>query len=207
MSFAPVPATAAWHHRGARSGFEVAYFGARGDRCQIQGWTTAVEDGVTWAVEYVIEVDAAWATRCARIRGRSGAGFCSALLEADGAGHWLAGGKPAPYLDGCLDVDLEASALTNALPVRRMGLPVSGRAAAPAAYVRAAGLAVGRLEQTCVRITDEAACQAMTTPLPPSASRPAWSTTNPAWCSTTRGSPSGPADRPGRPRQRIGPAR
>jgi uncharacterized protein len=56
-------------------------------------------------------------------------------------------------------VDLEASALTNALPVRRMGLPVSGRAAAPAAYVRAAGLAVQRLEQTYVRITDEAACQ------------------------------------------------
>jgi hypothetical protein len=63
MSFAPVPATAAWHHRGARSGFEVAYFGARGDRCQIEGWTTAIEDGVTWAVEYVIEVDAAGATR------------------------------------------------------------------------------------------------------------------------------------------------
>ena len=159
MSFAPVPATAAWHHRGARSGFEVAYFGARGDRCQIEGWTTAIEDGLTWAVEYVIEVDAAWATRSARIRGRSGAGFCSALLEADGAGHWLAGGKPAPYLDGCLDVDLEASALTNALPVRRMGLPVSGRAAAPAAYLRAAGLAVERLEQTYMRITDEAACQ------------------------------------------------
>ena len=155
MSFAPVPATAAWHHRGARSGFEVAYFGARGDRCQIEGWTTAIEDGLTWAVEYVIEVDAAWATRSARIRGRSGAGFSSALLEADGAGHWLAGGKPARGLD----VDLEASALTNALPVRRMGLPVSGRAAAPAAYVRAAGLAVRRLEQTYVRITDEAACQ------------------------------------------------
>jgi uncharacterized protein len=159
MSFAPVPATAAWHHRGARSGFEVAYFGARGDGCQIEGWTTAIEDGLTWAVEYVIEVDAAWATRSARIRGRSGAGFSSALLEADGAGHWLAGGKPAPYLDGCLDVDLEASALTNALPVRRMGLPVSGRAAAPAAYVRAVGLAVERLEQTYVRITDEAGCQ------------------------------------------------
>jgi hypothetical protein len=56
-------------------------------------------------------------------------------------------------------VDLEASALTNALPVRRMGLLVSGRAAAPAAYLRAVGLAVERLEQTYVRITDEAGCQ------------------------------------------------
>ena len=159
MSFAPVPATAAWHHRGARSGFEVVYFGARGDRCRIEGWTTAFEDGTTWAVEYAIEVDAAWATRSARARGSPPAGSALTLLEADGAGHWLIDGEPAPHLDGCLDVDLEASAMTNALPVRRMGLPVAAAAAAPAAYVHAVGLAVERLEQTYVRTTDESTCQ------------------------------------------------
>ena len=49
--------------------------------------------------------------------------------------------------------------MTNALPVRRMGLPVAARAAAPAAYVRAVGLAVERLEQTYVRAADEASWQ------------------------------------------------
>src|SRR6266496_4494525 len=34
-----------------------------------------------------------------------------------------------PHLDGCRDVDLEAPAMTNALPVRRMGLPVAARGA------------------------------------------------------------------------------
>jgi hypothetical protein len=159
MSFAPVPVTAAWHHRGARSGFEVVYFGARSDGWRIEGWTTAIEDGATWALEYAIEVDAAWATRSARIRGRSAGGFSSALLEADGAGHWLVDGEPARHLDGCLDVDLEASAATNALPVRRMGLPVGAQEDAPAAFVRAGGLAVERLEQTYLRTTDEASCQ------------------------------------------------
>jgi uncharacterized protein len=159
MSFAPVPVTAAWHHRGARSGFEVVVFGARGDGCRIEGWTTAIDDGAVWVVEYVIEVDAAWATRSAAIHGRSAAGSRSILAEADGRGHWLVDGKPARRLDGCLDVDLEASAMTNALPVRRIGLPVAAAAAAPAAYVRAADLAVERLEQTYVRTTDEAACQ------------------------------------------------
>jgi hypothetical protein len=125
----------------------------------MEGWTTAVEDGATWAVEYAIEVDTAWATRSARIRGRSAAGFCTALVEADGSGQWLVDGGPAPHLDGCLDVDLEASAMTNALPVRRMGLPVAAQAAAPAAYVRAVGLAVERLEQTYVRAADEASWQ------------------------------------------------
>src|SRR5438876_10332144 len=34
MSFAPMPATAAWHHRGARSGFEVVYFDAHSEGCR-----------------------------------------------------------------------------------------------------------------------------------------------------------------------------
>jgi uncharacterized protein len=159
MSFAPLPATAAWLHRGARSGFEVVYFQASGDGSRIEGWTAAAEDGATWVVEYAIDVDAAGATRSARIRGRSAGGFRSALLEADGAGHWLVDGEAAPGLDGCLDVDLEASAMTNALPVRRIGLPVAAEAAAPTAYVRAADLAVERLEQTYVRAADEASWQ------------------------------------------------
>ena len=77
------------------------------------------------------------------------------MLEADGAGHWLINGEPAPHLDGCLDIDLEASAMTNALPVRRMILPPAAAAAAPAAYVRTAGLAVERLEQTYLRVTGQ----------------------------------------------------
>ena len=159
MEFAPVPATAAWQHRDARTGFEVAYFQPLGEVCRIAGWTTAIEDGLTWAVEYVIDLDEAGATRSAAIRGRSVAGFTSAVLEKDGAGRWMVDGVPAPHLDGCLDVDLESSALTNALPVRRMGLAQGARAAAPAAYVRAVGLGVERLEQTYLRVPDEAAHQ------------------------------------------------
>src|SRR4029077_15405427 len=119
-----------WQHRGARTGFEVAYFQPLGEGCRIEGWTTAIEDGLTWAVEYVIDLDGAGVTRSARIRGRSAAGFTSASLEADGAGRWVVDGVPASHLDGCLDVDLESSALTNALPVRRPGLGAAAGAAA-----------------------------------------------------------------------------
>jgi hypothetical protein len=151
MVFAPVPTTAAWRHQGARSGFEVVYFRDHDDGWAIEGWTTALEDGATWAVQYAIELDAAWVTRSARLLARSAAGYRATQLAADGAGHWLVDSEPAPHLDGCLDVDLESSAMTNALPVRRMGLPVAALAAAPAAYVRVAGLAVQRLEQTYLR--------------------------------------------------------
>jgi hypothetical protein len=159
MSFASVPATAAWRHRGGRTGFEVVYFQTHGSGCRIEGWTTAVEDGDTWAVDYAIDLDTGWVTRSARVRGRSRAGSSSRLLETDGAGRWLVDGQSAGHLDGCLDVDLESSALTNALPVHRMALGPGARRAAPAAYVRAAGLAVERLEQTYVRIPGEATRQ------------------------------------------------
>ena len=159
VSFASLPREAAWRHQGARSGFEVVFFAGTDGGCLILGCTTAVEDGTPWAVEYAIAVDGAGATRSARISGRSAAGSSSTVLEADGAGHWLVDGENAPRLDGCLDVDLESSAMTNALPVRRLGLAVAAQAAAPAAYVRAVGLATGRLEQTYLRTPGEAALQ------------------------------------------------
>lgn len=159
MSFASLPRQAAWRHRGARSGFEVAFFSARDGGWLIEGCTTAVEDGMPWTVEYAIRLDTAGATRSARVTGRSAAGPRSTVLEADGAGRWLVDGAHAPRLDGCLDVDLEASAMTNALPVRRLGLAATARAAAPAAYVRAVGLAVERLEQTYQRIPGQVARQ------------------------------------------------
>ena len=71
-------------------------------------------------------------------------------------GDWLVDAMPAPHLDGCIDVDLESSAMTNALPVHRLGLGVDDRAEAPAAYVRAVDLSVERLDQTYVRRADDA---------------------------------------------------
>src|SRR5262245_37335779 len=155
MSFAHLPATAAWLHRDVRTGFEVAYFQSVAGGFRIQGCTTAIEDGKTWVVEYTIDLDATGATRRAQISGRSAAGVSTALLESHGAGRWLVGGVHATHLDGCLDVDLESSAMTNALPVRRMRLAPGTSATAPAAYVRAIGLAVDRLEQTYLRVSDE----------------------------------------------------
>lgn len=153
-SLAALPATAAWLHRDARAGFEVAYFEPIEGGHRIEGYTTAVEDGRTWFVAYDIAVDSAWRTRKARVTGRSAAGRRTVLLEADGSGHWQVDGEPASHLDGCLDVDLESSAMTNTFPVHRTSLPIGARVAAPAAYVRATDLSVERLEQEYLRAPD-----------------------------------------------------
>jgi hypothetical protein len=159
MPLDPLPATACWKHRGARSGFEVAYFQALRGGWLVDGTTAAVEDAYTWIVTYSIQLDAAWDTRSALITARTTSGSRQTVLESDGKGRWHVDGNGADHLDGCLDIDLESSAMTNALPVHRLGLAVGGRAEAPAAYVRALDLSAERLEQTYVRIADEAAHQ------------------------------------------------
>lgn len=155
MPFRPLPPTAGWQHRDARSGFEVAYFQAVDAGWVIDGTTAAVEDGRTWIVTYRVELDSAWRTRRARVGSRTVGGSRETELESDGTGSWLISGVPAPGLSGCLDVDLEASAMTNTLPVHRLGLPAGARADAPAAYVRAVDLTVDRLDQTYQRIADQ----------------------------------------------------
>lgn len=154
MPFLPPPTSAAWSHQHARSGFEVVYLRAVEDGHLLTGATTAVEDGQPWIVDYEIRIDIGWRTRSARVTGRFETGSSTRLLACDGEGRWSIDHEPAPHLDGCLDVDLESSALTNALPVHRLDLGIGAAARAPAAYVGVLGLTVARLDQQYSRISD-----------------------------------------------------
>jgi hypothetical protein len=158
VAFLPLPPVAAWRHVDARDGFEAVFFSPRPPGTRIEGRTCGVEDGVVWDVGYAIDVDERWHTTRAEVWSRSEAGRAHTTLEAAGgnprAGAWLVDGRPAPVVDGCLDVDLESSACTNLLPIRRLALTVGAGASAPAAYVRAPGLEVERLEQSYQRLDD-----------------------------------------------------
>ena len=150
------PQLAAWRHRDARVGFEVAFFARIADGLRVDGHTAAVEEGEPFAVRYAIHLDAAWRTVSAHLWCRAAGGTYERHLESDGRGSWRVDGAAAPALRGLLDVDLEASAMTNAFPARRMRLAVGAAADAPAAYVRALDPAVEPLEQRYERLPDAA---------------------------------------------------
>ena len=150
-----LPEIAAWRHLDVREGFEVLFQSPEADGFRVEGHATGVEDGEAWGTRYEIVLDAGWSTRSALVVGRSSRGRHEVRLEGDGTGRWLVDEHPAPHLEGCLDVDLEASACTNAFPVRRLSLEVGERAEAPAAYVRAVDFRVERLEQSYLRLEDE----------------------------------------------------
>jgi uncharacterized protein len=155
MTFDLPPGAAAWRHRDARDGFEVVFLHSAADGCRVDGATTAVADAEAWVVRYGIDLALDWKTGSARVACRSTAGEHEVTVKTDGSGRWEINGAAAPALDGCLDVDLESSAMTNAFPVHRMQLEVGEHAEAPAAYVRAVDLTVERLEQRYVRLDDD----------------------------------------------------
>ncbi|MFA9446877.1 putative glycolipid-binding domain-containing protein [Egicoccus sp. AB-alg6-2] len=95
--------------------------------------------GLSAALGYEVEVDAAWRTRRARLETADDV----RVLHSDGHGRWWRNGQQVTDLEGCLDVDLEASPVTNTLPLRRArGGPVR------AAWLRVPGPAIEPLEQS-----------------------------------------------------------
>jgi hypothetical protein len=155
VSFTALPPTAAWRHAGARDGFETVLLRAAASGSVVDGHTAAVEDGVAWAVHYTVEVDERWVTQQCRVQSWSADGERETVLTHDPVGRWRIDGVLVPELDGCLDVDLEASACTNLLPIRRARLPLHQSMDAPAAFVRAPGLEVERLDQSYFRLSDD----------------------------------------------------
>src|SRR4051812_16662240 len=169
MRFAPLPAAAAWTHLGVRAGFEVLFASRDEAGRRLVGATTAREGEAFWSVGHDLELDAAWRTRRARVtrprragtaggapgRGPGGgrarvtslgrAGTARVTLERDPDDRWTVDGTPRPDLTGCVDVDLESSAVTNTLPVHRLDFVAGRSVAVAAAFVHAEDLRVERL--------------------------------------------------------------
>ena len=155
MTFAELPSWAAWIHRGARSGLEIARIACRPDGLVVEGVTVATEDGESWQVDYRLVLDLEGRSRSATVTSQSSGLDAGVELTCDERGRWWANGHHVAQVDGCADVDLGSSALTNAFPVRRLGLRTGDTADAPAVYVRAPDLVVERLDQRYRRLLDE----------------------------------------------------
>lgn len=147
--FSPLPPTAAWRLHGAHEGFEVTHLTPDPDGIRLSGTSVGVEDGLAWGFRYDLEIDAAWHAQRGNIRSDDGGRL---TLASDGPGRWLVDGVHDPALDGCLDIDLEGSALTNTAPVHRLGLAVDQLGESAAVYVRTNTLRVERLDQTYRRL-------------------------------------------------------
>jgi len=68
-------------------------------------------------------------------------------MERRDTGRWLFDGREAPDLDGCIDIDLNFSPITNMLPIRRLSLALGESAVVNAAWLRFPSFSLERLDQ------------------------------------------------------------
>ena len=109
-----------------------------------------------WSLRFSVVADRAWLTRTVFVEVLADDGLERVTLSVDALGDWTLDGRPWPELRGCTDVDVSATPLTNALPVRRLDLPIGGEAAVDVAWLDVPSLAVHRVRQIYRRGPDDA---------------------------------------------------
>lgn len=139
---------ATWIHRDSRQGFESAFLRRHDGGHRLIGHTTAVEEGSAWSVGYQIDVDSRWQTMRADVTELVGGREVHRVIESDRAGTWTIDGMQAHEVDGCIDLDLESSALTNTIFLHRVQPSTNDVCSAPAAFLRCAPLRLEQIEQT-----------------------------------------------------------
>jgi uncharacterized protein len=102
-------------------------------------------------VTYTIETDRGWKTRGVSVE-QTIAGRRRALKMVVRGSSWSLGGEDAAYLEGCADVDLNASPVTNTLPILRTKLEIGSRVDLTAAWVKFPSLEVAPLRQSYERL-------------------------------------------------------
>ena len=127
----------AWE--GCEAGIEHCEVRPEGGRILIEGLVIGTNEGAPFGLDYRLVLDRAWLLREAELRTAAGR---SLRLSSDGQGSWTVDGHAEPALSSCVDIDIEATPLTNTLPIRRLDLPAGQSAAIAVAYVRVPSLTV-----------------------------------------------------------------
>ena len=106
--------------------------------------------GTPYGAHYRVELAPDWTVRRVLVALTDGRKL---VVSADGRGHWHdIDGKPLPMLDGCIDVDISATAFTNTFPIRRLGLTKGERREIRVAYLAIPALTIEPVDQayTCI---------------------------------------------------------
>lgn len=112
--------------------------------------------GLPLRLTYVLSSDARWHVRELSISAESEmSGVHTVQLLADGVGGWRDGaGQPLGELQGCIDVDIMATPLTNTLPIRRLALAPGQSQEISVVYISVPTLEFKSFRQRYTRLDD-----------------------------------------------------
>ncbi|MFD0776801.1 putative glycolipid-binding domain-containing protein [Streptomonospora algeriensis] len=141
----------AWSRVDVSAGLGVGALLAETGGFRLEAGETVAGAQGRFSTRVTVQADLAWCSRSARVEVLSSGGASAVVLERR-AGGWSVDGLRVPELDGCLDVDVAATPLTNTLPIRRLGLGPGEYRDVFAVWVDVPSLRVRRLGQRYTRL-------------------------------------------------------
>jgi hypothetical protein len=123
---------------------------------EFSGAVVRLWEGRPLRVTYNLVCDTGWRVRELQMAGESEAvGYHTLHLISDGAGNWHDDkDQPLDALQGCIDVDIMLTPLTNTLPIRRLQLAPGESREISVVYVAAPDLSVRPFRQRYTRLDD-----------------------------------------------------
>lgn len=148
-----LPRFVVWRRIDVADSFGFAIFGQpEGDAGP---WIEAIEAVAghrrRYAMHVKISADPGWRTEFALINVIGARPFTSLTISRTTEG-WAVDGRRRRTLDGCSEIDVAASPVTNTLPIRSLGLEVGGERAIRVAWIDVPSLRVIPVEQTYRRL-------------------------------------------------------
>lgn len=113
------------------------------------------ENGTPFCLTYRLGWDHRSRLLLADLEARKGAQTLTLGLRTDGEGHWQgARGERLPHLDGCIDIDIWPTPLTNSFPLWRSQMQIGQRQEFRMAWVAAPDLTVEAKPQAYTRLAE-----------------------------------------------------
>jgi hypothetical protein len=143
-----------WRRALDNQSFEICRFICSRTGPQLNGTIVAAQEGQPIEICYQISCDSDWKTREVLIQQRYGFVESNLKLSANDKTWNRAGQGRLPELAACIDVDIELTPATNALPINRLNLAVGKSAEIQAAWIRLPALAVVAARQRYDRLSE-----------------------------------------------------
>lgn len=124
------------------------------DEWRLEGTAVFSSDDQPCSLSYLIACDASWNTLRGNVFGWLGNQNVNIELTVDELHHWQLNGTTKSAVDGCVDLDLNFSPVTNMLPIRRLNLAIGEQAEVKAAWLRFPSFELEPLSQVYTRLDE-----------------------------------------------------
>jgi hypothetical protein len=92
-------------------------------------------EGKICKLDYRLKTNGQWETLLFEMQSRYDNHTHSISLEGDGKGSWTQDGKRCSQFQGCVDIDISLTPLTNTLPINRLNLALNQSEVVQVIYV------------------------------------------------------------------------